>query len=493
MKLSALLRDIVKISPDQNRPITGLSLDSRQVQSGDLFFARVGKDYDGRAFIDEAVQRGAAAILAETSAEVAAVDFPHQVPVIFIQDLNCQVAGIAARFYEYPAKSLQITGVTGTNGKTSCTHFIAAVLQRLGITSGIIGTLGRGTLGHLQPFSLTTPDAILLQKTFAEFVAQGIEHVAMEVSSHSLDQGRVAGVPFTVGVFTNLTRDHLDYHHNMEAYGAAKKKLFDNPLTRYSVVNADDVFGKALIESLKSRQDIFAYTINSGKAVSVPCVRAQAVSFSAGIQARVETPWGNGDLSVRLMGEFNLSNVLAVLATLCLLEIPLKDALLGLEQITPVVGRMQTWGGGEGPLIVVDYSHTPDALEKALLALRAHCQGRVYCVFGCGGDRDRGKRPLMAAVTERYADEVIVTDDNPRTENPARIVADILSGFSPNAIVRIEHDRSKAIRDSIQYAKKGDCVLIAGKGAETYQQIGDQKIEFSDIAQVEACLAGCRQ
>lgn len=476
--LSLLLQNIIQVPSEIDLSIKGLALDSRQVKPGDLFFACQGSHSDGRLFIDQAIEKGAVAVLAEPYPEHR----EKKVPVIAIPQLNQKLSEIAARFYHHPGNSLDIVGITGTNGKTSSSHFIAAILK----SCGVIGTLGNGMYGDIKPSLLTTPDAITLQKTLAEFLSLGAKYVAMEVSSHSLDQGRVQHVPFKVGVFTNLTRDHLDYHGSMEAYGAAKKKLFDNPWLEYAVINIDDAFGLQLSQTL--HQQVFAYSTTLKKHAGPLTYVKNMTMDSAGISAYIASPWGEGELRSRLIGQFNLSNLLAVLTTLSLLGMPFQRILKEMSLLQPVPGRMQTFGGGDHPLIVVDYSHTPDALEKALVALRAHCHGKLYSVFGCGGDRDKGKRPIMASIAEKLADSVIVTDDNPRTEDPASIVADIMKGFKEPHNIIVQHDRSKAIKDVIHYAKQGDCVLIAGKGAETYQQIGEQKIPFSDIDQVRACL-----
>jgi UDP-N-acetylmuramoyl-L-alanyl-D-glutamate--2,6-diaminopimelate ligase len=476
VRLSALINRPL----DKDYTVTGLALDSRLVKPGDLFFAYQGTHLDGRQFINDAIAKGASAVLIEADSD-GALQLQGEIPLIPMQNLYQKVSQIAAHFFGNPAASLKMIGITGTNGKTSCSHFIAATLQQLGIPCGVIGTLGSGLYGQIIPGSLTTPDAITLQATLADFVKQGAKAVAMEVSSHSLDQGRVHGIPFEVGIFTNLTRDHLDYHGDMAAYGAAKKRLFDNSLLKYAVINADDPFGLNLIDFLATQNAAYAYCVEGNETLP-QLTQASDVRLSlAGIHAQVRTPWGEGHLHIPLIGQFNLSNCLAVLTTLCLLEIPFKDALNSLTYLKSVPGRMQTLGGGSKPLIVIDYAHTPDALEKVLIALKQHCQGRLLCLFGCGGDRDRGKRPMMAKIAELYADQVIVTDDNPRHEDPAQILADIMRGFNEPSRIIVQHDRSKAIQDIIQCAVAGDCVLIAGKGAEAYQQIGDTKLPFSDI------------
>lgn len=481
MKLPKLLHDIIVI--DEPIEIKNLSLDSRSISAGDLFFAYPGTKVDGRQFIDQAIQKGACAVLAEGDAKK---EIRQNVPIYYVPHLPTLLSEIAARFYEYPSKKMKIIGVTGTNGKTSCTHFIASCLQQSKLSCGVIGTLGSGLYGHIQAGGLTTPDPISLQKIFFELSKLGAKYVAMEMSSHSLDQGRASEVTCEVGVFTNLTRDHLDYHGTMEAYGNAKKKLFENEKLSHAVINAEDDFGRELITFLKPRNNVVAYS-TTPQETTVPLVYTQHLQLDkTGIKAKVFTPWGEGELHLPLMGQFNLSNALAALTTLCLLDMPLSSALSYLSHLTSVPGRMQLLHSH--PMIVVDYAHTPDALEKVLRAVRLHCQGKLFCVFGCGGDRDQGKRPLMARVAEQNADHVIVTSDNPRFEEPEKIIADIVKGFVAPEKISIELDRERAIHLAIQLANKEDCILIAGKGAETYQLIRDQKISFSDAAVVAMYL-----
>ncbi len=477
-----------------NLEINDLTLDSRQVKPGSLFFAYQGTHLDGRKFIADAMQKGARAILLD--AENFKIEWQGSVPIISMPNLQKKVGEMAARFYGYPAKSMRMNGVTGTNGKTSCSHFIAASLQQLNVPCGVIGTLGSGMYGNLTAGSLTTPDAVTLQKIFAKLHAEGAEAIAMEVSSHSLDQGRINGTEFEVGIFTNLTQDHLDYHGTMAAYGAAKKRLFE--YSKNAVINVDDPFGREIAKEIKAKEikertvkeNVFGYSItDTHHNLSLPIIKAEQIQSSlSGMRANVVTPWGEGVLNTQLVGQFNLSNLLATLTTLCVLKMPFKDALQVMPSLKSIPGRMETLGGENQPLVIVDYAHTPDALEKTLSALRQHCHGKLYCVFGCGGDRDRSKRPIMAKIVEQLADRVIVTDDNPRTENSQQIVADIMQGFSePNKII-VQQDRSKAIYDVIQYASVGDCILVAGKGAETYQQIGNEKIPFQDVEEVMESL-----
>lgn len=482
--LSKLTQGLLKIPPETDCTISGLTLDSRLVKPGYVFFAYPGSHLDGRAFIEDAIQNGAAIIVAEDSL-AKKVTHPS---VFYVENCREKVSEMAARFYDYPAKSLHIVGVTGTNGKTSCTHFIASALQEWGQSCGVIGTLGNGLYGELLPGLLTTPDAVSLQQLLAEFQQQRAAYVAMEVSSHSLEQGRVHAIPFQVGIFTNLTRDHLDYHGTMEAYGAAKRKLFDNPHLQQGVINVDDEFGQIIMNDFAKHKNLIAYSLHQPYR-DYPSIYVKKMHLdTTGIQAEIVSPWGEGLLQSSLMGQFNVSNLLAVFGALCLLKFPFQRVLTALSHLKPVPGRMQTLGDAGTPLVVVDYSHTPDSLEQALQALRKHCRGQLVCLFGCGGDRDRGKRPLMAAIAEKWADRVMVTDDNPRTEDPAQIVADIMAGFLNKKSVIVQHDRSKAIHDVIHYSSIGDTILIAGKGAELYQQKGTVKIPFSDSLEAASAL-----
>lgn len=477
MKLSQLLAGIVPYHSTYNPEITGLALDSRQIKRGDLFFALPGKKTEGRFFIDEALKKGAAFVLVEGKQYNNA----SYANVVYLTDLIRHLPKIVSRFYDYPTNNLEIIGVTGTNGKTSCTHFLADALAKLNLRCALIGTLGCGFYEALTMSSLTTPDVLTLYHHFKDFLTKGAKYVAMEVSSHSLDQGRVQDLPFKIGIFTNLTRDHLDYHGNMEAYGRAKRKLFENASLQYAILNADDDFGQKLIKDFSSSKNVLSYGIQKSADIFAEVTQCNR----EGLRVKITSPWGNDFLNLALLGHFNVSNVLAVLGALCLLDIPFTSAISALSQVKTVRGRMQTFRGKTGPLAVVDYAHTPDALFQALKVLREHGKGKLFCLFGCGGDRDKGKRPLMAKIAELYADVVWVTDDNPRMEDHQRIVRDIMQGFSNPDRVVIQHNRLQAIQDLLHLAKDEDCVLIAGKGAETYQEIGKEKISFSDIKVVQ--------
>ncbi|WP_043309105.1 UDP-N-acetylmuramoyl-L-alanyl-D-glutamate--2,6-diaminopimelate ligase [Pseudomonas sp. ML96] len=462
--------------------IRELTLDSRKVRPGDLFLAVPGLAQDGRAHIADAIARGAAAVAYE--AEGSSVVSAKGAELVAIKGLAGQLSAIAGRFYGEPSRALRLVGVTGTNGKTSVSQLVAQALDLLGERCGIVGTLGTGFYEALQSGRHTTPDPIAVQATLADLKQAGARAVAMEVSSHGLDQGRVAALDFGLAVFTNLSRDHLDYHGSMEAYGAAKAKLFAWPELKCRVINLDDEFGRQLAaESRESR--LIGYSLSDASAY-LYCPEAQFGDH--GVQARLKTPQGEGLLRSPLLGRFNLSNLLAVVGTLLGLGYPLDEILSIMPRLQGPVGRMQRFGGEQLPLVVVDYAHTPDALEKVLEALRPHVTGRLLCLFGCGGDRDRGKRPLMAAVAERLADVVLVTDDNPRTEDSAQIVADIRGGFAKPEAVEFVHGRGEAIARLIATAQRGDVVLLAGKGHEDYQEIAGVRHAFSDLDETAKAL-----
>lgn len=461
--------------------------DSRAVTANSIFLAYPGGHVDGRQFIEMAIQKGATCIIYEVQGawqppQIKGVEFHG------IDHLREKAGQIAAEFYGEPAKKLQMMGVTGTNGKTSIANFIAQGLAQYHKKCAILGTAGNGFLPNLQKSSHTTLNPVLLQKTLAEFVKQNAAYVAMEVSSHALDQGRVNGIEFETAIFTNLSRDHLDYHATMEAYFAAKSKLFHFPNLKYAVINYDDEYGEKLTQQ-KIDAQIFLYSAQNKIHSTLPTIAAEKITQTdRGFVAQVVSPWGRGKFESQLLGEFNISNVLAVLSSLCLSGVPFFDALFYISNLKPVAGRMQLLGGDDQPRVIVDYAHTPDALEKALLAMKAHARGQVICVFGCGGDRDRGKRPLMAQIAEKLAEQIILTNDNPRSENPEAIAAEIQKGFTDVNKVKIILDREKAIQTAVQTAGKNDMVLVAGKGHEDYQIIGTQTFPFDDAKMVQKAL-----
>lgn len=465
--------------------IEHLTLDSRQVRPGSLFIAVPGSRQDGRDHIAQAVKAGASAVAYESAdgfKPEPVLNDNGPTLLVPVSGLAAEISAIAGRFYQEPSRDLGLVGITGTNGKTSVSQMLAQALSALGKPCGVIGTLGSGLLDQLVDHGMTTPDAISVQRQLAQMRDQGAGWVCMEVSSHALDQGRVADLEFDLAVFTNLSRDHLDYHGDMASYGAAKAKLFDRPL-QAAIINLDDPFGLELIERSPSR--CFTYSLKNAEA-DLYCSDIEYTS--EGIRAALHTTRRHSTLQSSLLGEFNLANLLAVIATLLALEVRLDRATALAAELTPPAGRMQRLGGGDRPLIVIDYAHTPDALEKALAAARAHAQGALTCVFGCGGDRDNGKRPLMGEVAERHADHLIVTDDNPRTESSQNIIQQILAGMQRPDSAIVMADRSAAIRNSILQAQAGDLILLAGKGHETYQEIDGVRHPFSDIEQATKAL-----
>ncbi len=486
LRLSRLLAGDAALPLRHDTVITGISLDSRNVQPGDLFLALPGSQTDGCEFISAAIEKGAVAVLRESPAG-ANIEIRQRIPVIPLSGLRQRAGIIAARFYGEPSAAMQVVGITGTNGKTSCSYFLAQALGDA-TPAGVIGTLGSGLFGELREGCNTTPDPVTLQSLLAQFRDKRVRHAVMEVSSHALEQGRVQGVCFDTAVFTNLSRDHLDYHGDMASYGAAKRKLFTMPGLRRAVINADDEFGRELLGSLPDGITVCSYTLEGRSAAAAMVAGTELHLGTNGLRMKLHTPWGRSEIKSPLLGRFNASNLLAALTTLLMLEVPLDQAVDRLSRLAPVPGRMESFGGEGTPLVVVDYAHTPEALEQVLIALREHGE-QLWCVFGCGGDRDRGKRPLMGAVAGKYADHVMITDDNPRSENSEVIVTEILAGISGSGDVAVCHERAGAITAVVQQASARDVVLVAGKGHEQFQQIGDLKRPFSDRDVVQRALA----
>lgn len=452
-----------------------LTSDSRMIKPGDTFVAYPGERQDGRAYIPQAIASGAIAVLWDS--EGFLWDRQWQVPNLAIPGLRSKAGIIASEILGWPSSRMWMVGITGTNGKTSCSHWLAQAFSAVGKKSAIVGTLGNGFFGDLVPSANTTPDAIQLQYLLKEYLDQNAECVAMEVSSHGLDQGRVNGVAFDVAVLTNLSRDHLDYHGDMESYAAAKTGLFEWPTLKHVILNVDDEFGRAV--AAKTKTDGFnaiGYGFGGGEVRG-----SNLVVGHDGICFDVHTPWGSEHVKSGMVGRFNASNLLATLSVLLVSGIDFNIAMQVLRTLNPVPGRMEQVREQGRPLIVVDYAHTPDALEKVLETLRemtAHQQSKLICVFGCGGGRDKGKRPIMGNVASRLADQVVVTSDNPRNEQPREIIDDIVAGMGAN--YHIIEDRAAAIDYAINHALPEDVVLIAGKGHEPYQEIDGVKFPFSD-------------
>jgi len=458
--LSSILPDAVA-APDVD--VTGIADDSRDVAPGDAFVAVAGERSDGHDFAAAAVARGARVVLAERRLEGL------DVPVLVVPDLKQLRSAIASQVLGNPSRRLYCVGVTGTNGKTSVAFYLAELASRLGHATGYLGTIGWGCTDDLKPAALTTDSAVNTQKRLKALEDAGLEWVAMEVSSHALDQHRVAAVDFDVAVFTNLSRDHLDYHDSFESYGAAKAQLFEG--VDVAVINVDDAFGRSLARTVDA-----STVITCGKDGDV---RWQSLDFRHdGVRGRWETPWGVSQFELPLVGEFAVANLAAVLAVLCHAGVPLADVVRAAAGIVPVPGRLEFFRGA--PSVVVDYAHTPDALEKVLAALRPHAAGRLVCLIGCGGDRDPGKRPLMAQAAEAAADEVWLTSDNPRSEDPAAIVAEMRTGLRGRVPVHEDLDRRRAIAAAFASAGPDDLLLVAGKGHEDYQEIGGRRLPFSD-------------
>ncbi len=458
--------------------VTGLAIDSRRAQPGGLFLACAGSRLDGVQFIRDAVARGAAAVAVEPDRlDEALRTVNGAAAVVAIPGLMQRVGEIADRFFGHPSQAMRVVGVTGTNGKSSVAHFIAAALAE-DAPCGLIGTLGSGLFGSLAPTGMTTPDAITLHGELAEQRAAGAAAVVMEVSSHALDQARVAGVAFDVAVFTNLTHDHLDYHGDLASYAAAKRRLFDLPGLGSAVLNVDDPIGQGWRAALTPTVPVIGFGMANGAELHAsaitPVPTGLMLEFTwAGKSRRLESP---------LMGRFNAYNLLAALGALLSLGMPPEEAIDRLGRVGPVPGRMELFGGEGRPRVIVDYAHTPDALEQALRAAREHMESesRLWCVFGCGGDRDRAKRPLMGGVAEQFADSIVLTDDNPRGEDPFGIIEEIQHGMGNVDNSYVIRDRAGAIAHAIGCARDGDVVLVAGKGHETEQVIGERRLPFSD-------------
>lgn len=477
--LADLLQGLMPADAIPDCSVTGVSVDSREVKPGHLFIGVPGVNNDGRAFVANAVDNGATVLLLEAE---GSVDVPVEgIPVLQVQNLRQHLGLILNRFYEFPSSRLKVIGVTGTNGKTTCTQLLGRILDRPDQRCAIIGTLGNGFPGALESATHTTPDVATMHRLLSDFVAQGARALCMEVSSHALEQDRVAGINFNIAVFTNLTRDHLDYHGDMESYAAAKARLFAVDGLEVAIINMDDEFGRELAAGLKD-VEVIGYGITRGD------VRAENIHAQAdGTAMTLLIGDKRYDVRSGIYGDFNVSNLLAVTCVLKAMEWTDEEIVSALSKVAPVPGRMERFGhAGNGPVVVVDYAHTPDALQHALAALRPHTQGTLWCVFGCGGDRDRGKRPLMGKAADELADHVVLTDDNPRTEAPEQIIKEIEQGMHrPHRVVR---PRERAVRETIAEARMSDLILLAGKGHEDYQEIGKERLHYSDRELVQEIL-----
>ncbi|MBQ4876835.1 UDP-N-acetylmuramoyl-L-alanyl-D-glutamate--2,6-diaminopimelate ligase [Pseudoalteromonas luteoviolacea] len=483
--LTEVLKNFGVVSPQIF--VNALRLDSREVSKGDCFIAISGHQLDGTKFISMAVEQGAACVLVD---EQAAADITEvSVPIIRITQLKKNLARIAAQFYQMPSATMSVVGVTGTNGKSTTTAMIASLAAHCGTPSAVIGTLGYGAPDALTPLNNTTPSAVLLQQIFSELQAD-FNQVAMEVSSHGIVQGRTEQVDFDVAVFTNLSRDHLDYHGDMDSYAKAKKRLFTESSAKYKVLNIDDIYAQQWLEELELDECVAYGHKPESHTYQHYVFFHQVVCDQNGISLKLDTSWGDAEITTNLYGLFNVYNLAAAIAALLVQDYQLAQLQTAAAKLEPVDGRMQAFRSSGFPTCIVDYAHTPEALELALKALQQHVPGKVSCVFGCGGDRDKGKRPLMAKAAEQFADTLVITSDNPRSEDPNTIIDDIKAGLSEPEYAVSQPDREQAIRYAIKHADQNSVVLIAGKGHEDYQIIGNQTLSFCDRSLVKSILQG---
>ena len=493
MRLEDVLKNagIETLTGSQNpgdTEITGITLNSQNVEPGSLFIAIRGKVTDGHKYAASAVKKGAAALLLEDISE----EIPSLgVPVAKAEDSRAAASIVASNFHDHPSLAMKVVGVTGTNGKTTVSHMIEAGWKAEGINTGLLGTIENRYMGETEAASLTTPDPIAFMSMLREMKDAGVTNVTLEVSSHALDLKRVDGCHFDAAIFTNLTQDHLDYHQTLEDYFRAKERFFSEVLERsakkevFSIINADDPFADRISVPKKGQK----ITFSMKKKDSV--VFAEHLTLdSGGIKAILATPWGKVELDSKLMGKHNLYNMMAATGTLLSLGSSPGTTGRALSELRRVPGRLEKIENALGIDVFVDYAHTPDALENVLECLKPFCAQKLITLVGCGGDRDRGKRPLMAAIGRRYSDMLIVTSDNPRTEDPDGIIADMTEGIEPqDPGTVVITDREEAIKHAVDAARRGDIILIAGKGHEDYQIIGTEKIHFDDREIAEKYLA----
>jgi UDP-N-acetylmuramoyl-L-alanyl-D-glutamate--2,6-diaminopimelate ligase len=499
LTLHALLDGLIDASTlaaVEDVAVNGVTQDSRHVGVDDIFIALRGTVSHGLQFIEQAVRSGARVVLwdAADNAQKTAVDaLSNEVICLQVENLQQKTGEIASRFFNHPSHDLYLVGVTGTDGKTSVSHYLAQCLDTESSSCGVLGTLGNGLINDLKPTGLTTASAVQVQQSLACLLDEGASAAVMEVSSHGLDQGRVNSVKFDTAVFTNLSQDHLDYHKTMESYFEAKSKLFESEGLKSVVINLDDAFGRMLAQKYRERLTVYGYCTSADIAALESfadfIIHTKSIKPTQhGFEINVATPKGAGYFELRLLGDFNVSNALAVLAALLLNNVAFDDSIKRLQAIKPVSGRMELIVADNKPTIIVDYAHTPQGLAAACNAVKQHFSGELWCVFGCGGNRDREKRPLMAQAAERCADHIIVTSDNPRHEDPQAIIEQIVNGLAEPGITRTYVDRREAIMHAITRAGADDVILIAGKGHESCQIVGDKYIVFDDRDVARALL-----
>ncbi len=501
VKLQTLLDGLVEaslLSPIAEIAVDGITQDSRNVADNYLFIAVRGTASHGLGFVEQAVRSGASVVLWDGAdrEQLNMLDaLSNQIVCVQVEGLQHKTGEIAARFFNYPSRDLNLIGVTGTDGKTSVSHYIAQCMDSRSSPCGVLGTLGNGLIHDLKPTGLTTASAVDVQHSLAKLVAEGASAAVMEVSSHGLDQGRVNSVDFNTAVFTNLSQDHLDYHGTMESYSEAKSKLFEIDGLKSAVINLDDDFGRMLAEKYRGQLTVYGYSTSNDIGTFESCadfiVYAKSLKATRrGFEINVVTPKGAGYFELNLLGRFNVSNALAVLATLLLNNMAFDESIKRLQAIVPVAGRMELIAAEHKPTVIVDYAHTPQGIAAACSAVKQHFNAELWCVFGCGGDRDREKRPLMAQAAERYADHIIVTSDNPRHEDPQDIIGQIIDGLAEPDAAGAYVDRREAIAHAVAQAGVDDVILIAGKGHESCQIVGDKYIVFDDRDVARALLDG---
>ena len=480
------------------KTVNSISLDSRTVMVGGLFLLLAKDSTQRLQFLQQAIEKGAEVIAYDSEYVLLPSEQElceqQNVKTYAIDNLSDNAGEIAARFYDHPSKTLTVIAITGTNGKTSVSQFIAQALEFLDMPCGVIGTLGVGRVTDLKSTGMTTPDPVTLQSVLAEFKQQAINYVVIEASSHALEQGRLNSVEIDIAVLTNLSRDHLDYHSTLESYGRAKQRLFEFASINKAVINIDDAFGQVLVEQLdKTAVQLLSYSSQENTQQNGE-LHIQAVAISTkpeGLSFKLKNKRSNVDINSALVGRFNVDNLLAATLVLLAVDIDYKQAIEAITHCHAVDGRMEVYGGKNQTQVVIDFAHTPDALTQALSSLKSHltANGQLWCVFGCGGDRDKGKRALMGTSAAAYADKLVITADNPRSESNDAIVDDIIAGINNMNIVHIEHDRQKAIIHAMTAATNNDIVLVAGKGHEQYQEISGIKHPFNDAQVVIQALA----
>ena len=490
MQLSTILKDVTNIN-FQDCDITKITLDSRQATTGTLFCAINGHNIDARKFIPSTLENNVTAVLADSDSTEDYLEIKENTQIIYIHNLNSKLSKIADNFYQHPSTKTNIVGITGTNGKTTIAQLVSQWVDLLGFKSATMGTIGNGFYGELVEAANTTGSAFDIQENIAEYVEGNAKCVTMEVSSHGLVQSRIKDIDFDIVAFTNLSQDHLDYHNTMEEYFEAKTSLFKDFDTKYKVINIDDEYGKKLVDLIEDKDSIIAVSTKEHGLSSKfkRFVSVKNVQYTnKGTTISLESHLGDFALTTKLIGPFNVMNTLQALAIVGALGYNKEDILHSASKLTPVIGRMEIFKSNKKTTIIVDYAHTPDGLEKALQAARIHTVGNLWCIFGCGGDRDVTKRPIMAQIAEENADKIIITNDNPRTEDENIILEDVKAGIKNKDAVQTIPDRFSAIKYALDHANSNDLILVAGKGHEDYQIIGTEKIHYSDRESAEKLL-----